>query len=173
MSWFVVDVETDGPVAGLFSMHQVGIVKVADLSKTFYGTFKPIGQMSQPEALAISNLTLEDLWQFDDPKETTEKMAGFISEHNEPGTRVTLISDNNGFDAPFVNYYCWLYLGHSPFGWSSRRIGDIWAGLNKHATKPWKHLRETKHTHHPVDDAMGNAEVLLKLQRDYGLKVNF
>jgi hypothetical protein len=27
----------------------------------------------------------------------------------------------------------------------------------------FKHLRETKHTHHPVDDAKGNAEALLKM----------
>jgi hypothetical protein len=35
----------------------------------------------------------------------------------------------------------------------------------------WKHLRETPHTHNPVDDAMGNAEVLLKM-RDLGLKIS-
>ena len=35
----------------------------------------------------------------------------------------------------------------------------------------WKHLRITKHTHNPVDDARGNAEALLKM-KDMGLKIN-
>jgi hypothetical protein len=40
---------------------------------------------------------------------------------------------------------------------------DMWSG--------WKKLRTTKHTHHPVDDAMGNAEALLKM-RDMGLRID-
>jgi hypothetical protein len=36
----------------------------------------------------------------------------------------------------------------------------------------WKHLRETKHTHNPVDDAMGNAEVLVKMKK-MGLNIKF
>ena len=40
----------------------------------------------------------------------------------------------------------------------------------KHDTfKNFKHLRRTKHTHHPVDDAKGNAEALLTM-REMGLK---
>jgi hypothetical protein len=34
----------------------------------------------------------------------------------------------------------------------------------------FKHLRKTAHTHNPVDDAMGNAEALLEMQR-LGLKI--
>lgn len=35
----------------------------------------------------------------------------------------------------------------------------------------FKHLRKTKHTHHPVDDARGNAETLLQMKEEYGLKI--
>ena len=34
-----------------------------------------------------------------------------------------------------------------------------------------KHLRKTRHTHHPVDDAKGNAEALLQM-KEMGLKIN-
>ena len=35
----------------------------------------------------------------------------------------------------------------------------------------WKRkLRKTKHTHNPVDDAMGNAEALLAM-KEMGLKI--
>ncbi len=34
-----------------------------------------------------------------------------------------------------------------------------------------KHLRRTTHTHHPVDDAKGNAEALLTMKKEMGLKI--
>ncbi len=36
----------------------------------------------------------------------------------------------------------------------------------------FKHLRKTKHTHHPVDDARGNAEALLLIIEKCGLKIS-
>ncbi len=38
-------------------------------------------------------------------------------------------------------------------------------------TQNFKHLRKTPHTHHPVDDAKGNAEALLTLKEQLGLKI--
>jgi hypothetical protein len=35
----------------------------------------------------------------------------------------------------------------------------------------FKHLRRTPHTHNPVDDAKGNAEALLALKEQFGLKI--
>ena len=34
----------------------------------------------------------------------------------------------------------------------------------------FKHLRKTRHTHNPVDDARGNAEALL-VMKEMGLKI--
>jgi hypothetical protein len=36
----------------------------------------------------------------------------------------------------------------------------------------FKHLRKTKHTHDPLDDARGNAEAMLHLIDELGLKVS-
>ena len=38
-------------------------------------------------------------------------------------------------------------------------------------SKNFKNLRRTRHTHHPVDDARGNAEALLHLRETMGLKI--
>lgn len=35
----------------------------------------------------------------------------------------------------------------------------------------FKHLRKTRHTHNPVDDAMGNAEALLHMKEAMGLEI--
>jgi hypothetical protein len=37
----------------------------------------------------------------------------------------------------------------------------------------FKHLRKTKHTRHPVDNARGNAEVLVAMKEGPGLKISW
>lgn len=171
MSYFVVDVESDGPCPGLYSMISFGAVKVQEDLKntpTFYGTLKPISDKWIPQALDVSGFTREETMSFADPKYEMEDFANWIKE-NSVG-RPIFISDNNGFDWQFINYYFHRYIGENPFGFSSRRLADLYCGMQKDTYAKWKHLRDTKHTHNPVDDAMGNAEVLVKMKK-MGLKI--
>ncbi len=73
------------------------------------------------------------------------------------------ISDNNGFDHQFINYYFHKYLGRNPFGHSSTNLGSLYKGFVKDTAKNFKYLRKTKHDHHPVNDAKSNAEALLEI----------
>jgi hypothetical protein len=50
-------------------------------------------------------------------------------------------------------------------------LGSLYKGLIKDTFANFKHLRKTRHTHHPVDDAMGNAEALLHMRDALGLKI--
>jgi DNA polymerase III epsilon subunit-like protein len=169
MSWIVVDVEADGQAPGIYSMVCFGAVIVEDgLTKTFYGKTKPITDKYEEEALAISGFSREEHEGFDDPKEVMEAFEKWVLE-NSVGKPV-FISDNNGFDWSFINYYFHRYLERNPFGWSSRRIGDLYCGMKGDTFARWKHLRESVHDHNPVNDAKGNAEAILKM-RDMGLKV--
>jgi len=72
----------------------------------------------------------------------------------------------------FMCYYLHMYAGKNPFGFSGRRIGDMYCGLVNDAYAKWKHLRKTTHTHHPVDDAKGNAEALLHMRDKMGFKID-
>lgn len=76
--------------------------------------------------------------------------------------RPALVSDNNGFDAMWLNCFTDEQIGKTVFGHSSRRIGDFYAGVQGKwgDQSSWKKLRRTAHTHNPVDDARGNAEAL-------------
>lgn len=76
--------------------------------------------------------------------------------------RAVFVSDNPGHDWMFFAYHCDEAGLPNPFGHSSRRIGDLAAGLagNWRNTSAWKRYRETQHDHNPVNDAMGNAEAL-------------
>lgn len=160
----VVDVESDGPLLGLHSMVCFGAVlvdKEGKLDKTFYGQTKPLTKVYVPEALAVSGFTREQHEAFDDPVITMQDFQLWLEE-NTKGKPI-LISDNNGYDASWMNYYFHRYVGINPFGWSSRRIGDLFCGFYNDMRYPWKKHRKTSHTHHPVDDAKGNAEALLYL----------
>lgn len=165
MSYFVVDVEADGPCPGLYSMISFGAVLVQEdikNTKTFYGELKPISDKWIPQALAVSGFSREEVLTFNNPQEVMEYFNIWIKETSV--NRPIFISDNNGFDWQFINYYFHAFVGSNPFGFSSRRLSDLYCGMQKDTFAKWKHLRDTKHTHHPVDDARGNAEVLVKLK---------
>jgi hypothetical protein len=172
MSWFVVDCESDGPIPFKNSMVCFGAVPVANLAESFYGTTKPISKVWNPEALAISGFTRQQHEAFDDPAVTMLKFVDWI-EATSKG-RPVFVSDNLAYDWQWINWYCHYFVGKNPFGFSGRRIGDLYAGLKGDAgtASDWKKLRRTSHTHNPVDDARGNAEALVAIA-GMGLKVRF
>lgn len=173
MSHFVVDIESDGPCPPLYSMVSVGVVKVTEeLDKTFYGETAPISEFYNPEALAISEIDRITHLTYPNAKKTIRELYQWVKDNNTGG-RPIFWSDNLAFDWGYINYYFHKYCNDNPFGWSGRRIGDVYCGLNKDAYSKWKHLRKTKHTHNPVDDAMGNAEVLLHMKNNMGFKIGF
>jgi hypothetical protein len=64
------------------------------------------------------------------------------------------VSRNLAFDWQFINYYFHRYPGGNPFGFSGRRIGDLYAGLVKTRTKQpngSKYPAQLHTTHNPVD----------------------
>lgn len=174
----VIDVESDGPAPGLYSMVSFGAVLInTDGSlKTFYGQTRPLdGAKWIPEALAVSGHSREEHESFEHPLDVMSRFEEWIRTEagyhpEKKNTRPIFFSDNNGFDFQFINYYFHIFLGYNPFGHSSRNISDLYKGFVRDATKKGKHLRKTKHTHHPVDDAVGNAEILLALKAQ-GLQI--
>jgi len=171
MAYIMVDVETDGPIPGDYSMICFGAVVVTpELNQTFYGRLRPISETFIPEALAISGFSREACLAFDEPKIVMEQFKDWLSKAGKG--RLMFISDNNGFDWQFINWYFHHFVGTNPFGFSSTNLGSLYKGLQKDTFVNFKHLRKTQHTHNPVDDAMGNAEALLKM-KEMGLKISF
>lgn len=172
MSYIVIDVESDGPIPHKYSMVCFGAVVVEPtLSKTFYGQTRPVSSGWIAEALAVSGFTREQHERFDDPAQVMRKFSDWLDD-NSMG-RPIFISDNPAFDWQWINYYFHYYLGKNPFGFSARRIGDLYCGMKMDAglNNEWKKLfRKTQHDHHPVNDAKGNAEALLAMKK-MGLKM--
>ena len=169
MTYIMVDIEADGPIPSDYSMVCFGAIVVEpSLDRTFYGKLKPISDKWIRDALAVSGFTREETLAFDDPKAIMQQFAHWI--RSVTSGQPMFISDNNGFDWQFINWYFHEFVGSNPFGHSSTNLGSLYKGLVKDTTKTFKHLRRTAHTHHPVDDARGNAQALLHMRDALGLK---
>lgn len=169
MTYIMVDVEADGPSPGDFSMIALGAVVVEEaLNRTFYGKLKPVSERWIPEALAVSGFSRDQTLAFDEPKLVMQRLTEWVRENSQG--RPVFVSDNNGFDWQFVNWYFWHFTGGNPFGHSSMNLGSVYKGLVRDVSQNFKKLRRTRHTHNPVDDAKGNAEALLAMKA-MGLKM--
>ena len=169
MSLIIVDVESDGPVPCDYSMVCFGAVVFDEsLNKTFYGKTRPISDEYQPETLTISGFSRQQHLLFDDPYNVMVNFSYWIKENSDG--KPVFISDNPCYDWQWINYYFHHFIGENPFGYSGRRIGDLFCGMKGDARASWKHLRKTVHDHNPVNDAIGNAEALLEMKK-MGLKI--
>lgn len=171
MSWFVVDVEADGPYPPDYSMICFGAVLVEPaLSRSFYGEVSPISDQTNIAAAAVSGISRAAHEGFEQPAAVMQRFAAWVQESSRG--RPVFVSDNPAFDWQWMNYYLHRFAGGNPFGYSARRIGDIYCGMERNAFASWKHLRRTKHDHNPVNDARGNAEAILAMVQ-MGLKGDF
>lgn len=164
---FFVDTEASGPSPFSSKMTEFGVVEFAT-RQWFYAHLHDF--VPHPDIPALPVLTGKPM----DPKievsagggvQTLSNITDVYDRliewvHNFGDGNGTFVSDNPAFDWQWMSYGFDEAGFANPFGMSARRIGDLAAGFsgNWRKTSAWKAWRRTKHTHNPVDDAMGNAE---------------
>jgi hypothetical protein len=179
--WISVDVEADGDPCPIYSMVSFGAIVVQEdlySAPTFDGKVAPISNNWIPEALAVSGYSREEHVAFEAPEIVMPRFHEWLKAQAATSVdgRVMLISDNVAFDWQFINYYLHVYAGENIFGWSGRRIGDLYGGMMRSAMtsdRHWKRMAKTTEDHSPLNNARGNAEVLVEFKRLLGLKVPF
>ena len=161
-----VDVETDGPAPGLFSMVELGAVVVEpSLGNGFHSLLKPISDTFDQKALDISGRTRAETLSFPDAARTMNDFAVWLE--SMPGTPV-FVSDNP-FDWMFVCWYLWRVTGRCPFGHSGRNLADLAKGMERDMNISMSDLRDAPLDHNALEDAKSNARILINLFAD-GLK---
>lgn len=169
MSWVMVDVEASGQSPASGDMTQFGAVIVRPplvATNVFYGV---IGNAIARTPSVVERAKVR--WEMTDGlyPHVMQDFELWLSRFSVGNP--CFISDNNGFDWQFINYYFQYHLGQNPFHHTSTNLGSLYKGLVGDMKKNFKHLRKTLHTHHPVDDAMGNAEALVYMVEEMGLKM--
>jgi DNA polymerase III epsilon subunit-like protein len=176
-----VDVETSGPIPGEFSLLSIGAC-IAQLPSdraaagagfvTFYCTLKPIeGAGSDPEALAVTGFSLDDLAQTG--KRPEEAMLGFEQwvAAAAGSAKPVFVGLNAPFDWSFINYYFHRFLGRNPFGFSALDIKSLYMGMMGGAWGDTKSSRMAealgiehgKLSHHALDDAQVQTELFIAI----------
>lgn len=171
----VVDCEASGRCPQFGSMINFGaFVAEPSLDRGFRSrTIRPYSETFNPDAYAAIGLSHEDHLATAEC-DLAEAMADFAAWLDGLGAdRLVFWSDNPAFDWQWINHGFTAAGLRNPFGYSARRIGDLYAGLKRAPgnSQGWKKLRRTAHDHDPLNDAKGNAEALLALlaeQQLYG-----
>jgi DNA polymerase III alpha subunit (gram-positive type) len=156
-TYVLVDIESNGPIPGDYSMTQLGAVVVDDrLDKTFKVNIKQISEKFEKDRVDHTHLI-----NAMDAKTAMQNFKAWIkkSAPNDP----VFVSDNNGYDWMFVCWYFWHFLDENPFGYSSTNLNTFYKGISKDLSVNIRNLRTRELTHDALEDAIDNAKVMLRL----------
>jgi hypothetical protein len=177
-----VDIEADGPIPGPYSMISLGaaVAGVQDAEGftpadpeegTFYRELRPISEEFVPEALAVSGLDRERLErEGSEPAVALAEFSNWVREVSA-GAQPVMCGYPASYDWTFLYWYLIRFTGASPFGHSGcldmKTLYATKAGLPLRAvakgTMPRELLSKRRHTHHALDDAIEQAELLANL----------
>lgn len=176
-----VDVETSGPIPGLYSLLSIGacIVRsgegqtLEDAAGTFYCTLKPLEEAgSDPAALAVAGLSLEDLARTgSSPEEAMGGVEEWVAAACAGGKPV-FVGLNAAFDWSFVNYYFHRFLGRNPFGFAALDIkslymgavGGSWADTRSSRMVATLGISAGEASHHALEDAQAQAKLFAAIR---------
>jgi hypothetical protein len=177
-----VDIEADGPIPGPYSMLSLGaaVAGVQDAAgftatdpeeRTFYRELRPISEEFVPEALAVSGLDRERLKrEGSEPAVALAEFTDWVREVSA-GAQPVMAGYPASYDWTFLYWYLIRFNGRSPFGHSGcldmKTLYATKARLPLRAvakgTMPRELLSRRRHTHHALDDAVEQAELLANL----------
>lgn len=180
--YFSVDVESDGPIPGIYSMLSFGLVVAGRFDgkrferpdrepPSFYRELKPLSDEFVAEAVAVTGLDRAELTRTGvAPAQAMEEARAWVEEI-AVGHHPVLVGFPLVFDWMFLYWYLVHFTKGSPFSYSSgldmksiyqakARVRMSDAGKDDLPLA----LRSTSpHTHNALDDAMEQAEIFAKL----------
>lgn len=99
-----VDVETSGPIPGEYSMLSIGACMVDKPETSFERTLKPLNRNADPEALAVTGFSLDELEQNGaEPRQAMAEFDAWVKAACGQGDVPVFVGLNAPFDWSFVN----------------------------------------------------------------------
>jgi ribonuclease T len=166
--YIVVDVEASGPSPSEYALLSIGACTLEEGGQTFYAELQPDRRVFVSEAMLVNGLSLDRLTaEGMPPAEAMQAFADWVTQVVPPKARPIFVAFNAPFDWMFVNDYFHRYLGHNPFGHSALDIKAYYMGMHavkwsetSHAQVGNRYTVKQDRTHHALDDAIDEAEIL-------------
>lgn len=162
-----VDIETSGPIPGVYSMLTIGACNVDDPRQTFSCELKPISTNVDPEALAVTGLSLKTLDREGlNPEEAMRQFQDWVASAVGTDGVAVFVGLNAPFDWSFINYYFHYFLKSNPFGFTALDIkalymgatGSSWSGTRSSQMAARLHPK-SEGNHQALHDAQYQAEL--------------
>lgn len=170
-----VDVETSGPIPGAYSMLTIGACNIYNPEQVFSCALKPISSNVDPEALAVTGLSLDTLeLEGISPETAMMQFQDWLQRVAGTDGVPVFVGLNAPFDWSFINYYFHYFLKSNPFGFAALDIkalfmgatGSTWAGTSSSQMAARLHPK-SEGNHEALVDAQYQAE-LFRLIRAIG-----
>jgi Exonuclease len=177
-----VDIESDGPVPGDYSMLSLAIVVVATFDGEHfvrrdlhadqrYWELQPISPRFEAEALAVNGLDRDKLRHDGTPPTEAMRDADQWVRDVAGEGRAVMVAYPAAFDWSFVYWYFLSFVGASPFGHGSCiDIRSLYVGAtgSRYAQSakdrmPLELIPDSPHTHNALDDAIEQGELFSNL----------
>lgn len=182
-AYISVDVETDGPIPGPYSMLALGMAYCGSFdgrameltpipNKTFYTEIKPISDLYEYEALHVNGLDRKRLIREGEAPEAAMEAACSWIDEVSGDNRPIFVAYPASFDWLWVHWYFTRFtrLG-SPFGHSG--CFDLKTAIAVKGRMPVSRASKSQlpnalrsdlqHTHNALDDALEQANIFFKL----------
>lgn len=171
-----VDVETAGPSPRRYAMLSIGACLVDDPDTSFYAELRPDSPETDPAALAVSGLALDELARTGLPPQLAmARFANWVDEVTPAASVPVFTAFNAPFDWMFVNDYLLRYVGRNPFGHSALDIKAYAMGVRD---VPWRetsmhvlsehYLGGRMLSHNALSDARDQAALFRAIRREHG-----
>lgn len=159
VTYYSVDIETNGPVPGLYDMVSLGATTVhnrdgrAILGETFYMELRPQAPRFDQTAAAIHGLDQNRLHLEGLPRaEACRQFTAWIAKTCDPKCAPVFVGHNAPFDWPFVNYMYAAENIENPFGFKALDTKALAMGvLDIHWFKTSKEALQTR-LNLPIED---------------------
>lgn len=128
-TFFSVDVETSGPVPGPYCLLEIGACRVDEPAVEFWAELSPETSEVDPDALAVSGLSMERLRADGEPADlAVARFAEWVRASTPSPDRPVFVAFNAPFDWMFVAEALHRHTGGNPFGHAALDIKTLAMG---------------------------------------------
>jgi DNA polymerase III epsilon subunit-like protein len=157
-----VDIETSGPIPGVFSMLTIGACNIDDPSQIFSCEIQPISGNADPDAMKVTGLSLETLALTGEaPVTALKRFQEWVANQIKSDETPVFVGFNAPFDWSFINYYFHYFLNSNPFGFAALDIKALYMGATGSS---WGETRSSQIATRLRPQLQGNHQALQDAQ---------